>query len=61
MPETSLTARIAFTNFDGAKVLDALTAGEPLTEDLVRKLAPQTFAGYDAIVQWLHNLSRYSS
>lgn len=54
-PESELTARMAFVDFDGAKALEAI---EPISSDaklngtFVRSIAPQMSAAIDRIVEW---------
>ncbi len=55
-PKNELTARLAFVNFDGAKVLAAieqLTGDEPLGENFLRCYCEQTLTSIDKLCDWI--------
>jgi len=56
-PETELTARLAYVDFDGARAMEAadhFDKDKPLDEEFLEAYAPNTLAAVDLIVSWLH-------
>jgi aspartate aminotransferase len=55
-PESELTARLAYVDFDGAKALSAVTViprEQPLDDTFLRRQAPRVLGAIEAIGRWL--------
>ncbi len=56
-PDSELTARLAYVDFDGARAMEAAEhceSDKPLDEEFLELYAPNTLAAADLIVSWLH-------
>ena len=51
-PESELSLRLAFVDFDGAQALNALAEGETLDEAFLRRHAPRVVDGIEAMARW---------
>ncbi|MGM0632752.1 MAG: pyridoxal phosphate-dependent aminotransferase [Pseudomonadota bacterium] len=57
MPGTSLTARLAYVNFDGQATLDRLARnGGACDEAVLRELAPDVIRGIETLCEWFRAL-----
>ncbi len=56
-PDSELTARLAYVDFDGARAMEAADHYDrdiPLDEEFLETYAPNTLAAADLMVSWLH-------